>query len=36
MSTRQYGCGKYRLKSKASINVAKGDIATKYQDLRIV
>ena len=36
MSARQHECGKHRLKRKISIDDAKGDIAAKYRDLRIV
>jgi hypothetical protein len=36
MSVGQCKCGKHRLKRKVSIDNAKGDIAAKYQDLRIV
>jgi hypothetical protein len=36
MSTRQCEYGKHRLKRKVSIGGVKGDIAAKYQDLRIV
>ena len=36
MGARQHECGKHRLKRKVSIGNTKGDIAAKYQDLRIV
>jgi hypothetical protein len=36
MSMRQRECGKHRLKRKVSIDDVKGNIAAKYQDLRIV
>jgi hypothetical protein len=36
MGARQCECGKHRLKRKVSIGDMKGDIAAKYQDLRIV
>jgi hypothetical protein len=36
ISARQCKCEKHRLKRKVSIDDAKSDIATKYQDLRIV
>jgi hypothetical protein len=36
ISVRQYECGKHRLKRKVSIDNTKGDIAAKYQDLRVV